>query len=232
MKIKPLFINYYLILNNKICNTINFIKCKYFNIVNVKKIENNKIIDVYYKYFFINYLNNIINVIGSMYNISYVSDCIINYIIYMLLKIIHMVNMEIKIIQIEKSYYNSGLKKIIIDSNFYSNNLSIFKTIKYINKNNSLLSTITTIKMNYIILKCELHNNEETLNIKHLLYEYRINNDISNTTIKNVFLFNNINYKKFDTLFLKIHNNKFTTVKLNLNDVLNTHLNTIYEMDI
>jgi hypothetical protein len=198
----------YLILRSNIINIKNYIVNTLYPIIEIKiqNNNNNKIENITYSFIYYLFISNIIyllNFIGI--NIMYPS---INY----------------KIIQITKKYKNTKYN-LIISNNKFKNILDLNQ---YYNNNINKIH----IQIGLIITDYCIYNNEGKYNIKELIIKYKDKHKLFDHTLENIFIMNNVNYSNYKWLSYTIYDisTGAKTAKIPLLDVLNVHINDIYNI--
>lgn len=197
----------YLILRSNIINLKNYIGNTLYPIIEIKiQNNNNKVENITYSFIYYLFISNIIyllNFIGI--NIMYPS---INY----------------KIIQITKKYKNTKYN-LIISNNKFKNILDLNQ---YYNNNINKIH----IQLGMIVTDYYIYNNEGKYNIKELIIKYKDKQKLFDHTLENILIMNNVNYSNYKLLSYTIYDisTGAKTVNIPLLDVLNVHINDIYNM--
>ena len=79
---------------------------------------------------------------------------------------------------------------------------------------------------NIMIVNLDMVNNDEKICLKNFMFKYKDTNEHHHHTLKNIFIFNNIDYNENSYINLKIFKNKkLVTQTIPLKDVLDKHIN-------
>lgn len=120
---------------------------------------------------------------------------------------------------------NDNEQAIIIDKDLYDDKDSI--TFEDIIVKLNLLKIDGTM-MNYMIVNLDLVNDDEKICLKNYIFKYKDLGEQYHHTLKNIFIFNNINHDENSYINLKVFKDKkLITQTIQLNDILDKHINNL-----
>jgi hypothetical protein len=203
---KTYLLHLYLYIRNYVVSFINIIKNRFFSIREVILFIDKEKKNITTQYIFYLFFSKI--------NIFFKTFLKYNYNKKLKYDILHI-----------KKIYNSNEYKLIL-SNEKKN---IIYLNEYINKNIiKMYQQFTPIITEYYIYTKNNRNN--LLDIKCLIKDYHDINKLFDHTLKNIFIINNIEYDKYDTLYYDIFDNLKGPISktLSLNNILHIHISDIY----
>lgn len=114
---------------------------------------------------------------------------------------------------------------IIIDKDMYDD--KDFITFEDIIVKMNLLQIDGTMT-NYIIVNLDLVNDEEKICLKNYMFKYKDTVEQHHHTLKNIFIFNNINHDENSYINLKVFKDKkLITQTIPLKDIVDKHINNL-----
>ena len=195
-------INYYLQLKQYSCIYYRLFWVYFFNVRDLQAFNNNQTTSIIWKYFIYNFLTKVIG---------------------WLVKLRNTVNITAEKVHVTK-ITDQGDKTIILDQALMDNNSPI--TLETISNELHDIEPDESM-LNCIFINFDLVNsNDEKICLKEYAIKYKDLDENYPHTLKNIFVFNNIDHSDDSKIIVRIaKNRKISTHELPLNEVRDKHIN-------